>query len=49
MNGKCSTLFFVQVPLQLKSNTTLAPKNGIFVKIQKRDQGEGPRDSPPDT
>lgn len=38
-----------EVPLQLKSNTTLAPKNGIFVKIQKRDLGEGQRNSPPDT
>ncbi|XP_066540921.1 thromboxane-A synthase isoform X2 [Hoplias malabaricus] len=26
-----------KVPLELKSNTTLGPKNGIFVKISKRD------------
>jgi len=34
-------LFHVtQVPLELKSNTTLGPKNGIFVKITKRETFE---------
>lgn len=41
-------LFFVQVPLELKSASTLGPKNGIFVKIQRRDLGEGRVNSPPD-
>lgn len=41
-------LFFVQVPLELKSSSTLGPKNGIFVKIQRRDTGEGEVNSPPD-
>lgn len=38
-----------EVPLELRSDTTLAPKNGIFVKLQRRDLGEGQLDSPPDT
>ncbi|XP_022058060.2 thromboxane-A synthase [Acanthochromis polyacanthus] len=29
-----------KVPLELKSSTTLGPKNGIFVKITRRDLGE---------
>lgn len=29
-----------EVPLELKSNTTLGPKNGIFVKITKRENFE---------
>uniref|UniRef100_A0A8C4NU65 Thromboxane-A synthase n=1 Tax=Dicentrarchus labrax TaxID=13489 RepID=A0A8C4NU65_DICLA len=29
-----------KVPLELKSSSTLGPKNGIFVKIQRRDIGE---------
>lgn len=34
-------LFYVtQVPLELKSNTTLGPKNGVFVKITKRENFE---------
>lgn len=31
-----------QDPLQVKSLSTLGPKNGIFVKIQKRDVNQGP-------
>ncbi|XP_029289316.1 thromboxane-A synthase [Cottoperca gobio] len=37
-----------KVPLELKSSSTLGPKNGIFVKIQRRDTGEGRVNSPPD-
>ncbi|XP_037623470.1 thromboxane-A synthase [Sebastes umbrosus] len=37
-----------KVPLELKSASTLGPKNGIFVKIQRRDLGEGRVNSPPD-
>ncbi|KAM6926464.1 thromboxane-A synthase isoform 1-T4 [Lycodopsis pacificus] len=37
-----------KVPLELKSSSTLGPKNGIFVKIQRRDPREGQVDSPPD-
>lgn len=33
--------FFFQVPLELKSSSTLGPKNGIFVKITRRDTEEG--------
>ncbi|XP_054632526.1 thromboxane-A synthase isoform X1 [Dunckerocampus dactyliophorus] len=29
-----------KVPLELKSSSTLGPKNGIFVKITRRDKGE---------
>uniref|UniRef100_A0A3Q3XAJ6 Thromboxane-A synthase n=1 Tax=Mola mola TaxID=94237 RepID=A0A3Q3XAJ6_MOLML len=29
------------VPLEFKSSSTLGPKNGIFVKIQRRDMGPG--------
>uniref|UniRef100_A0A8D3D5Y8 Thromboxane-A synthase n=1 Tax=Scophthalmus maximus TaxID=52904 RepID=A0A8D3D5Y8_SCOMX len=36
-----------KVPLELKSSTTLGPKNGIFVKITRRD-AEGQFNSPPD-
>ncbi|XP_038563128.1 thromboxane-A synthase isoform X1 [Micropterus salmoides] len=35
-----------KVPLELKSASTLGPKNGIFVKIQKRDTGAGQVNSP---
>ncbi|XP_032378719.1 thromboxane-A synthase [Etheostoma spectabile] len=38
-----------KVPLELKSSSTLGPKNGIFVKIQRRDMGEGQENSPPDS
>lgn len=37
----CDLLVFMQVPLELKSSSTLGPKDGIFVKIQKRDMGQG--------
>ncbi|TNN25858.1 Thromboxane-A synthase [Liparis tanakae] len=37
-----------EVPLELKSSSTLGPKNGIFVKIQRRDPTEGPENSSPD-
>ncbi|KAF1387109.1 hypothetical protein PFLUV_G00101850 [Perca fluviatilis] len=37
-----------KVPLELKSSSTLGPKNGIFVKIRRRDMGEGQENSPPD-
>ncbi|XP_068459667.1 thromboxane-A synthase isoform X2 [Clinocottus analis] len=37
-----------KVPLELKSSSTLGPKNGIFVKIQHRDRREGQVNSPPD-
>ncbi|KAL6107045.1 tbxas1 [Pungitius sinensis] len=37
-----------KVPLELKSSSTLGPKNGIFVKIQRRDLSEGRVNSPPD-
>ncbi|XP_054475317.1 thromboxane-A synthase [Anoplopoma fimbria] len=37
-----------KVPLELKSSSTLGPKNGIFVKIQSRDLGEDQVNSPPD-
>ncbi|XP_074533734.1 thromboxane-A synthase [Halichoeres trimaculatus] len=30
-----------KVPLELKSSSTLGPKNGIFVKLKKRDLGQG--------
>lgn len=30
-----------QDPLELKSFSTLGPKNGIFVKIQRRDMNQG--------
>lgn len=43
-----SIVFFVQVPLELKSASTLGPKNGIFVKIQRRDMEEGRVNSPAD-
>ncbi|XP_034079257.1 thromboxane-A synthase isoform X1 [Gymnodraco acuticeps] len=36
-----------KVPLELKSASTLGPKNGIFVKIERRDAGEGEVNSPP--
>lgn len=35
-----------KVPLELKSSSTLGPKNGIFVKIIRRDGGEGLGNSP---
>ncbi|XP_069561396.1 thromboxane-A synthase [Brachyistius frenatus] len=35
-----------KVPLELKSSSTLGPKNGIFVKITRRDDGESPVNSP---
>ncbi|XP_042351719.1 thromboxane-A synthase [Plectropomus leopardus] len=35
-----------KVPLELKSSSTLGPKNGIFVKIKRRDMGEGQVNSP---
>uniref|UniRef100_UPI0037E830C9 thromboxane-A synthase n=1 Tax=Semicossyphus pulcher TaxID=241346 RepID=UPI0037E830C9 len=35
-----------KVPLELKSSSTLGPKNGIFVKIQRRDAAEGQENSP---
>lgn len=31
--------FYLQVPLELKSSSTLGPKNGVFVKITRREQG----------
>lgn len=31
----------VQVPLELKSSSTLGPKNGVFVKIERRHSDEG--------
>ncbi|KAM8891790.1 thromboxane-A synthase isoform 2-T3 [Spinachia spinachia] len=37
-----------KVPLELKSSSTLGPKNGIFVKIQLRDLSEDRANSPPD-
>lgn len=37
-----------KVPLELKSSSTLGPKNGIFVKITKRDVGESEASSPSD-
>uniref|UniRef100_A0A3Q2QAZ5 Thromboxane-A synthase n=1 Tax=Fundulus heteroclitus TaxID=8078 RepID=A0A3Q2QAZ5_FUNHE len=37
-----------KVPLELKSSSTLGPKDGIYVKITRRDRGEGPKDSPAD-
>nr|XP_046249221.1 thromboxane-A synthase [Scatophagus argus] len=37
-----------KVPLELKSSSTLGPKNGIFVKIQRRDLGQGQANSSPD-
>ncbi|XP_040894133.1 thromboxane-A synthase [Toxotes jaculatrix] len=37
-----------KVPLELKSSSTLGPKNGIFVKITRRDMGGGQLNSPPD-
>ncbi|KAM7002396.1 thromboxane-A synthase [Tautogolabrus adspersus] len=37
-----------KVPLELKSSSTLGPKNGIFVKIQRREAGEGGVNSPSD-
>ncbi|XP_056272885.1 thromboxane-A synthase [Pseudoliparis swirei] len=37
-----------EVPLELKSSSTLGPKNGIFVKIQRRDPTEGHENSSPD-
>ncbi len=43
------SILFLQVPLELKSASTLGPKNGIFVKIHSRDMGEGKVNSPPDT
>ncbi|KAF7667399.1 hypothetical protein LDENG_00063490 [Lucifuga dentata] len=36
-----------KVPLDLKSSSTLGPKNGIFVKITRRDVGEDRMNSPP--
>lgn len=33
-------LSYVQVPLELKSSSTLGPKNGVFVKIERRHLGE---------
>ncbi|XP_061577374.1 thromboxane-A synthase [Cololabis saira] len=35
-----------KVPLELKSSSTLGPKNGIFVKITKRHMEERQQDSP---
>ncbi|XP_040018847.2 thromboxane-A synthase [Gasterosteus aculeatus] len=37
-----------KVPLELKSSSTLGPKNGIFVKIQRRDVHSEGVNSPPD-
>lgn len=37
-----------KVPLELKSSSTLGPKNGIFVKLTQRDMGEGPVSPPSD-
>ncbi|XP_060892641.1 thromboxane-A synthase [Labrus mixtus] len=37
-----------KVPLELKSSSTLGPKNGIFVKIRRREAGEGGLNSPSD-
>uniref|UniRef100_A0A3Q4HDE2 Thromboxane-A synthase n=1 Tax=Neolamprologus brichardi TaxID=32507 RepID=A0A3Q4HDE2_NEOBR len=37
-----------KVPLELKSSSTLGPKNGIYVKITRRDQRDGPFISPSD-
>ncbi|XP_034032874.1 thromboxane-A synthase-like isoform X2 [Thalassophryne amazonica] len=34
-----------KVPLELKSSSTLGPKNGIFVKIERRDSGGGDENS----
>lgn len=36
----------VQVPLELKSSSTLGPKNGVFVKIERRHWGESQVNSP---
>uniref|UniRef100_A0A672GC50 Thromboxane-A synthase n=1 Tax=Salarias fasciatus TaxID=181472 RepID=A0A672GC50_SALFA len=36
-----------KVPLELKSTNTLGPKNGIFVKIEKRNVAEDQLTSPP--
>ncbi|MEQ2191699.1 hypothetical protein XENOCAPTIV_001239 [Xenoophorus captivus] len=41
-----SLLSFGPVPLDLKSSSTLGPKDGIYVKITKRDRGEGQKASP---
>ncbi|KAK5867741.1 hypothetical protein PBY51_012205 [Eleginops maclovinus] len=38
-----------KVPLELKSASTLGPKNGIFVKIETRDTGEDEVSSPADS
>ncbi|KAM9352628.1 thromboxane-A synthase [Symphorus nematophorus] len=38
-----------KVPLELKSSSTLGPKNGIFVKIQRRHLGEDQASSTPDS
>ncbi|KAM4734352.1 thromboxane-A synthase [Anableps anableps] len=37
-----------KVPLDLKSSSTLGPKDGIYVKITQRDRGEAQKDSPSD-
>ncbi|XP_050925216.1 thromboxane-A synthase [Lates calcarifer] len=37
-----------KVPLELKSSSTLGPKNGIFVKISRRNLGGGQMNSPSD-
>ncbi|XP_030586628.1 thromboxane-A synthase-like isoform X2 [Archocentrus centrarchus] len=37
-----------KVPLELKSSSTLGPKNGVFVKITRRDQRGGLSNSPSD-
>ncbi|XP_029992926.1 thromboxane-A synthase [Sphaeramia orbicularis] len=37
-----------KVPLELKSSSTLGPKNGIFVKIVRRGMDEGQTDAAPD-
>ncbi|XP_023271261.1 thromboxane-A synthase [Seriola lalandi dorsalis] len=37
-----------KVPLELKSSSTLGPKNGIFVKITRRSMGRAQLNSPPD-
>ncbi|KAM7396415.1 hypothetical protein PAMP_019456 [Pampus punctatissimus] len=37
-----------KVPLELKSSSTLGPKNGVFVKITRRDREEGQVNSPSD-
>lgn len=36
----------VQVPLELKSSSTLGPKNGVFVKIERRHWDESQVNSP---